>query len=204
MSYSSQLTRERILECARLEFLEYSYQNANMRRIAKAAKVTTGAMYNHFANKAVLFDALVQAPADEMLALFRNIHHQAKGTLPDLSGEGMREIANAGTDWMLDYIYRNIDAFRLIFCRSEGTRWSAYLEELIEIEEQAYRIYCDSLGKNGKQVEDIFLHITASSGFQYLVEIVSHDLPYEQAVAVMDSVKQFSMAGWQEILGLSP
>lgn len=204
MSYSSQLTRERILECAKQEFLEYGYHNANMRRIARTANATTGAMYNHFANKAVLFDALVQAPAEEMLTLFRDIHRQAKESLTDLSSKGMRETANAGTDWMLDYIYSSIDAFRLIFCRSEGTRWSGYLEELIEIEEQAYRIYCDALSQNGKRIEDIFLHITATSGFQYLVELVSHDLPYEQAVAVMDNAKRFSMAGWLEILGLSP
>lgn len=184
--------------------MEYGYQNANMRRIASEANVTTGALYNHFTNKAVLFDALVQVPAEEMLAAFRDIHRQAMKTLPDLSGEGMREIANVGTDWMLDYIYRNMDAFRLIFCRSEGTRWSAYLEELIEIEEQAYRVYYDSLCKTGRQIEGIFLHIIAASGFQYLVEVVSHNLPYEQAVAVLDSAKRFSMAGWREILGLLP
>lgn len=104
---------------------------------------------------------------------------------------------------MLDYIYSNINAFRLIFCRSEGTRWSTYLERLIEIEEQSYRFYCDTLGKKGKRIEDIFLHITATSGFQYLVELVAHDLPYEQAVDTMDNVKRYSMAGWYEILGLS-
>lgn len=204
MSLNSQLTRRRILERARKEFMERGYQNANMRRIAESAEVTTGAMYNHFANKAVLFDALVQAPAEEMLNRFRSLHLGMKKALPDLTGARMRETAYAGTDWMLDYIYEHMEAFRLIFCRSEGTRWSSYLEELIAIEEQAYRVYCDALGKSGQRVEDIFLHINAASGFQYLVEVVSHDLPYEQAVAVMDSAKRFSMAGWQEILGLSP
>ncbi len=202
MSLNSQLTRKRILECAQKEFMEYGYQNANMRRIAESAKVTTGAMYNHFANKAVLFDALVQVPAEEMLYRFRSIHFDVKKALPDLSSTHMRETAYAGTDWMLNYIYENIAAFRLIFCHSEGTRWSSYLEELIAIEEQAYRIYCDSFGKSGQWIEDMFLHINASSGFQYLVEVVSHDLPYEQAVAVMDSAKRFGMAGWKEILGL--
>lgn len=204
MSYRSQLTRERILHRARQEFLEHGYQDANMRRIANAAQVTTGAMYNHFANKAVLFDALVEAPAQELLHRFRAIHVEAGKTLQGLSCAKMQETAYAGTDWMLHYIYDNLDVFRLVFCRSEGTRWSAYLEELIAIEEQAYRIYCDALNTTGRPVEDMFLHITATSGFQYLVEIVSHDLPYEQAVAVMDNVKRFSMAGWQEILRLSP
>lgn len=184
--------------------MERGYQNANMRRIAEAAEVTTGAMYNHFANKAVLFDALVQIPAEEMLHRFRSIHLDVEKALPALTSAQMREAAYAGTDWMLDYIYENLETFRLIFCRSEGTRWSSYLEELIAIEEQAYRIYCDSLGKSKQRIEDIFLHINAASGFQYLVEVVSHDLPYEQAVAVMDSAKRFGMAGWQEIVGLAP
>ena len=74
MSYGSQMTRARILDCARQEFTKYGYQNANMRRIAGMAQATTGALYNHFANKEVLFDALVQDPAEEMLALFRDVH----------------------------------------------------------------------------------------------------------------------------------
>lgn len=201
MSYNSKLTRERILDGARQEFMEYGYQNANMRRIAQGANVTTGAMYNHFANKAVLFDALVQAPAEELLAGFQEIHRQARGKISTGLKMGVAEQAHTGTDWMLRYIYAHPDAFRLIFCRSEGTRWANYLERLIEIEEAAYRVYCDTLGKNEARVEDMFLHITAATGFQYLVEFLSHDLPYEQAAAVMDSVKQYSMAGWQKILG---
>jgi len=204
MSYGSQMTRARILDCARQEFTKYGYQNANMRRIAGMAQATTGALYNHFANKEVLFDALVQDPAEEMLALFRDVHRSVEAMLPALSGTGIRETAYAGTDWMLTYIYDHLHAFRLIFCCSEGTRWSAYLEELISIEERAYRLYCDSLGKSSARVEDMFLHITAASGFRYLVELVAHDVPFEQAVAVMDHVKRFNMAGWQEILGLLP
>ncbi len=204
MSVNSQMTRTRILECAKQEFMECGYQSANMRRIAQAAGVTTGAMYNHFSNKAVLFDALVQAPAEEMLDRFRKIHTKVKAALPKLTFVHMKETAYSGTDWMLKYVYAHLEAFRLIFCRSEGTRWASYLEELIAVEEHAYRVYCDAFGKSGRRIEDMFLHINATSGFQYLVECVSHGLPYEQAVAVLDSAKRFSMAGWQELLRLAP
>lgn len=199
MSQNSQMTRSRILDCARKEFMEHGYQNANMRRIASVADVTTGAMYNHFANKSVLFDALVEAPAEEMLLRFQEIHKEVQSVL---KYEHMELTANSGTDWMIGYIYANFDVFKLIFCCSEGTKWAKYLEKLIEIEEQAYHIYCNKMGKNGNNIEPIFLHIHATSGFQYLVELVSHDIPYEQAVAVMNNAKRFSMAGWQELLGL--
>lgn len=172
-----------------------------MRRIADAAQVTTGALYNHFANKAVLFDALVQAPAEEMLGRFAEIHEDIRHHLPAMTWAQLRQSAHAGTDWMLDYVYEHFDVFRLIFCRSEGTRWAAYPEELIAIEERAYRAYCDSLGKDGRRIEDVFLHINADSGFRYLIEVVAHDLPYEQAAAVMDSAKRFGMGGWQALLG---
>lgn len=201
MSYSSQLTRKRILKCAQQEFMEHGFQNANMRNIAKQAKATTGALYNHFANKAVLFDALVQDPAEKMILKFQQLHEIAIESVPSLSGVDMEEQMNCGTDWMLDYIYEYKDAFKLIFCYSEGTRWSNYLENLIEIEEQAYRVYCELMCEDKSSIDDMFLHITASTGFQYLVEIVYHDLPYDHAVTVMNSVKQFSIAGWKKILG---
>lgn len=202
MGYNSKLTRKRILECAQQEFMKQGYQNANMRHIAQMAEVTTGAMYNHFPNKALLFDALVQQPAEEMLDQFQQIHQQAEAESAKEHSGSVMTYAQTGTDWILSYIYDHLGAFQLIFCRSEGTRWAMYLERLIEIEEKAYRGYCDTLGKHGKRVEDLFLHLTAAAGFQYLVELVAHDLPYEQAVAVMDSVKQYSMAGWSKILGL--
>lgn len=202
MSYSSQLTRGRILKCAKQEFLECGFQDASMRRIAEAAKATTGALYNHFANKAVLFDALVEKPAEEMLEKFQGFHRQAAETLSELSAGTLGVKASQGTDWMLTHIYANMDAFRLIFCYSEGTRWASYLEHLIEIEETAYRRYINRLPSGIQIIDDMFLHITAASGFQYLVEIVSHNLPYAQAEKLMESVKRYGIAGWNEILGL--
>lgn len=182
--------------------MERGYQGANMRSIAKKAQVTTGALYNYFANKAMLFDALVQEPAEEMFTEFKKIHRKTEEGVTASPDYDFEKEARIGTDWMLQYIYDHLDAFRLIFCRSEGTRWSTYLERLIEVEERAHRAYCNALGKDATQIGDVFLHVTATAGFQYLVEMVCHDLPYEQAVAVMESVKRYSMAGWHEVLGL--
>lgn len=197
MSYNSQITRSRILKCAHREFMIHGYQKTNMRTIAKEANVTTGALYNHFANKQVLFDVLVQAPADELLIKFQEMHSHAKETL---LCDDMQETAGKGTDWVLQFIYNNMDAFQLIFCHSTGTKWADYLERLIEIEEQAYRIYCDLLCKEETHIDDMFLHITAAGGFQYIVELVSHNISYDKAIIIMDNVKRYSMAGWYEIL----
>lgn len=202
MSYGSSLTRQCVLDCAKQEFMEHGFQKTNMRDIAKKANVTTGAMYNHFANKAVLFDALVQEPAEDMLSQFQEIHQRTMYGVEPTTADDVEKKALDNTDWMLDFIYAHLDAFRLIFCRSEGTRWSSYLEKLIEVEEKAYRFYADTLCTSGNTIDDFFLHMNAAVGFQYLVEIVSHNLPYERAVSVMDNVKRTGMAGWKALLGI--
>ena len=51
-------TAAAILEAGRKEFMEYGYEKASLRRIAKEASVTTGAIYGYFAGKEALFAAL--------------------------------------------------------------------------------------------------------------------------------------------------
>ncbi len=58
MSYCSDLTRERIMECAKVEFLKKGFQATQLKDIVTAAKVTTGAIYRHFKDKEALFFCL--------------------------------------------------------------------------------------------------------------------------------------------------
>jgi TetR/AcrR family acrAB operon transcriptional repressor len=63
-------TRSRILDAAERVFHEKGVAHAGLEDIASAAKVTRGAIYWHFKDKADLFDAMMQRvvlPAEEML-----------------------------------------------------------------------------------------------------------------------------------------
>ena len=59
-----QETHERILESGLAAFLEEGFEKANLRRICKAAGVTTGAFYKHFKDKEALFSELVEPLAN--------------------------------------------------------------------------------------------------------------------------------------------
>ena len=66
----AQETRARILDAAERVFHAKGVANAGLEDIATAAKVTRGAIYWHFKDKAELFDAMMQRvvlPAEEML-----------------------------------------------------------------------------------------------------------------------------------------
>ena len=66
----AQETRTRILDAAERVFHAKGVAHAGLEDIATAAKVTRGAIYWHFKDKAELFDAMMQRvvlPAEEML-----------------------------------------------------------------------------------------------------------------------------------------
>lgn len=48
-------TLERILQAAEEEFLENGFKDASLRKIVKAAGVTTGAFYRYYSTKEALF-----------------------------------------------------------------------------------------------------------------------------------------------------
>ena len=53
-------TQEKIINVATQEFLNSGYLGASLRKIAKAAHVTTGAMYGYYKNKEALFNDIVE------------------------------------------------------------------------------------------------------------------------------------------------
>ncbi|HEX6860957.1 MAG TPA: TetR/AcrR family transcriptional regulator [Caulobacteraceae bacterium] len=56
---AKQRTREKILEAGRQLFMERGYEGATVRDIAKAAGMSTGAVFASFADKAELFDEII-------------------------------------------------------------------------------------------------------------------------------------------------
>ena len=52
---------EKILSCAKEEFLEKGFRGASLRQIVKHAGVTTGAFYGYFSSKEALFASIVDS-----------------------------------------------------------------------------------------------------------------------------------------------
>lgn len=61
MQYPKEIVRARILESALDEFEASGFSGASMRRIARAAGVSTGNLYTYFASKVDIFDEIVKA-----------------------------------------------------------------------------------------------------------------------------------------------
>ena len=189
---------EALIESAKKEFLEYGFQNANLRRISADSGVSTNSIYTRFGDKSGLFTAVVKPAADGLMQMYLD---SISGVSECKNAKAATNMGDEGTELVLKYIYDNFDAFYLIFCNSAGTEHEHYFDKLAEIEENFYREFANQFAKNGQSVSDFFVHVVCRTGWQYIYEVVSHKLSYEEAASFMKSIREYSFAGWAKVLG---
>ena len=195
-----------ILTAGKKEFLEKGFQGASMRGIAASLQVTTGAIYRYYTDKESIFEALVEAPAKELESRYRRIQQQFAEQPLQGQLESLPEVTDDEHTWMMEYIYDNFDAFKLITCCAVGTRYEHYLDALTEIEVNASNALIEKMEQAGMQVlplDEDLIHMIASALFNGMFETVRHDMPREKAMVYADSLRAFYSAGWFRILGIS-
>lgn len=197
--YNSQKTHEAILDSARKEFMNCGFQNSSMRKIAENAKVTTGAMYNHFKNKDMIFEELVKDVSDGLYELFLREHKNCD-SLHKYNNNDSFNAMSQSTDKVLDYIYDNFETMKLIVCYSQGSSYEDYIEKLIAIEEKYTKKMLIKSNFNIEEKDNFFIHIMSFSGMMNMFEAVRHNLSRDQAVFYMERLKSFYYAGWNEVL----
>ncbi len=200
LSYSSKQTKSRIILIAKTEFLNNSFLNANLREIAKKANVTTGALYNHFGNKEMLFEAIVGEFADELYEVFLDEHNRIPSRDVFTQVEQKDNMAN-GSFKILRFIYDNLDEAKLLFFHSNGTKYEYFIDKLIKIEEDSSIRALEMVNFDMNNVNKLFVHIMATSGVKNMIEVVRHDLEIDDALDYLGKIQLFYYAGVKEILG---
>ena len=194
-----------ILKAAKDEFLSLGYMEASMRNIAKKANLTTGSLYYRFLDKAEMLDAVVGNEAEELLATFKKIQNDfAKKKIENQVNE-MCSYTENGLHILINYIYDHFDEFKIIICRSKGSKYEFYVDSLVDIEvENTYRFINELKEKKLKVREpsENLIHILCTSFFTSIFEVVHHDMKREEALEYADEIYAFNQAGWSVLLGL--
>ena len=193
---------ESVLACAKNEFLEKGYKDASLRVIAQAAGTSTGSIYTRFKDKAGLFNAIVGPAADQLKDMFVEIQENFH-SLDDSTQEAeMGEYTSRHQMEMLEYIYDHFDEFRLLLDCSDGTRFSSFVDELVDIEvEYTYKymevINCESV-KSGVVTED-FIHIIVTAYFNGMFEVVRHNMSRDDARKYIRLLNLYHMQGFSTV-----
>ena len=124
---------EKIVAAAKKEFLTYGFTDASMRHIAEEAGMSASGLYKHFAGKEEMFSALVDPAYRGLMDLFRLESDDQEKNIG--TGELSAWEADRDARMALTYIYDHLDAFRLIVCKSRGTKYENYVHDLAVLEE---------------------------------------------------------------------
>lgn len=205
MRKKDELAVDIILECAKEEFMEKGFEGASMRAIAERAGYTTGMLYGRFADKSQLFRELVSAAADRLFGYFSGAEDAFAAFPANRQYREMHSYVGEKVDVMMDIIYDNFDAFKLIVCKSAGSGYEYYIDQMIEIETKNTMRFIRALNEAGIPINEVradLSHMLSSAMFNGIFEVVAHDLPREEAKHYVVQVEEFFNAGWDKLLGL--
>ena len=167
---------EKIIAAAWDEFLTYGFADASMRRIAAAAGMSAAGLYKHFPSKEDMFAALVEPACQGLMALYRQEETLETESLQ--RGEITQKWESGGEAKIaLSYIYDHLDAFRLLICKSAGTRYETFLHDLAVEEEKTTIAMMNMLKAQGKQINNIRpeeFHLLVTINVNAVFQAVEH------------------------------
>lgn len=198
---------EKLQEQAMQEFCRHGYMGASLRTISENAGTTPRSIYTRYGDKEGLFCALVsecaetlkskigsymegyaERPADEQRMLFHDEKFDAEyqGYIRDI----------------IEYIYDNWDVVRLLVCKSEGTKYAHFVDEIVSIDENYTLRYIETTGNDvltsGRATTQL-VHLLCSSFIHGFFEIVRHDMKKKDAETYIVQLQGFFACGWDRL-----
>lgn len=195
---------ERILECAKKEFLDKGYTDASLRTIASEAGTSTNSIYVRFRDKEGLFGAIVEPVSEEFMSRFMDIQETFHGFDSETQRREVGEYSGNEMIKMVDYMYDHFDEFCLLLDASHGTRYQNFVDRLVSIEEEYTWKWVEATGsgtelKGGMTAE--FYHMMVTAFFEGVFEVVRHRIDREEAKKYISMMGRYHHAGFLAIAG---
>lgn len=197
---------DKLIECAKAEFLEKGFNDASLRTIAKNADTSTNSIYVRFGDKAGLFDAIVKPHYETVMNRYIKTQTEFQDLPADVQYNSVGKQSGDCLHDILVYCYAHLDEMRLILTRSDGTKYAGMVDKMAAIEVQATHAYLQTTEKAGYEMKRIDLHlehIIATGMFNTFFELVIHDMPFDEAEIYLKEMRDFYTAGWMKIMGQS-
>lgn len=200
-------SHEKIVRAAMREFQEKGFEQASMKAVADAVGMTSAALYRHFENKQDMFAALVQPAADEINAW--NDRHIAF-SYDALDKAGMTAMWDFEADMndarvVLDVMYKQPEAFRLLICCAAGTPYENFVHDMIEHstdEMMRFLQSCKARGVSVREVQRDEMHMLVSAYCAALLQPIEHGYDKADAERYLKTIVEFFTPGWRLITGL--
>ena len=195
---------ERVLACAKAEFLDKGYTDASLRTIAAAAGTSTNSIYVRFQDKEGLFSAIVEPVLSGMTERFIKIQEGFHHLDRTAQSTRVTEWEDGGTMELVDYMYDHLDEFRLLLDASYGTRFHNFVDELVRIEVEYTYKYMETVGcpaHLGDAMTEKLLHIVTTSRFESIFEVIRHSMSRQEAAQYIHLLSRYHRTGFFAVFG---
>ena len=197
-------SHERIIEAAKKEFLEYGFTDASLRRIAAKAGIQVGGLYKHFGSKEEMFASLVDPTIEGLMECFHGIETDYFEEIGKVETGSIWEDKTETVRFM-EYIYAHFDEFKLIVCRSQGTKYENFTHDIAKLEEEVTIRYMNALKKSGIAVNDVDekeFHLLVTASVEAILQTVIHDFTKDEAIHYAHTLELFYLPAWKALFGL--
>ena len=191
----------RVLEAAREEFMAYGFEKASMRRIGDRCGMTAAGLYRHCKDKADLFRELVE-PSVQRIDQWLDAHVQR--SIWSMEANEVDLFKDSEIDMMRDLIYPNMEEYRLLLTKSQGSPYENFLHDLAQRHQQQMLAFLPMLYERGyvtQRIDEKELHLLLSAYTTALFEPVIHGYTREEAYRCLDTVETFFLPGWKQLMG---
>ncbi|MBQ7187065.1 MAG: TetR/AcrR family transcriptional regulator [Ruminococcus sp.] len=190
-------SRERLIECAKREFLAKGFAKASLRNICAEAGLTTGAVYFLFKDKNGLLGAIVDEPLQKIQELM--LYHFSAEQQEDFSTYQQRDgDHDQFAQELIGIMYDNYDAMRILLDRSQGSAYESVVDRFIDTTDSYYIVlaqhYADSVP--GKRVNQYMLHWFSHVQIEAFVHLLTHESDRHKALQSIRTVIDFLVKGW--------
>lgn len=192
-------TRQRLLACAKEEFMEKGYMASSLRSICKKAEVTTGALYFFFKDKADLFAAIVKEPVDKLYEVMLS-HYKEES---ELNTEAITDWIDSEKDQqtalqVVRYLYRYSDEFQLVLTKSQGSGYEGIVDRFVEITEKHYRAVADRFCRQWQRplLDDYIMHWMAHMHIDTFIHMITHEKSVDAACRYMEQTVRYFVSGF--------
>lgn len=195
--------REMILKAARGKFSRKGFLKTSMRDIADAAGMGVGNIYNYFAGKDELFQAVVRPVTDEFKRLLEKHHGQSgRDALEMFSEAYFRDCVNEYVQ-LIDK-YRTL--MRILLFLAQGSSLETFREQFTNrATEQVKAWFADNKQRHPEinvAVSDFFIHLHTVWMFTLFEEMLMHNIQRQEIDRIVEEYVRFEIQGWKNIMNI--
>jgi AcrR family transcriptional regulator len=195
--------QNRITYAAKQEFLKYGFKDALLRRIASSVGMTTGAINTYFRDKQALFDEVVIPVIKQVGDVFNELsksYYSDDNILSEITYE--RTIVDLIV--VYDFIYRNLEVFRILLLGASGSKHADFIHDLVNHEvryTQSYLKKLDIKCTYGMHLNILVIHTISEGYINAILEPVRHGRSLQEAIGNLDFIVTFYTRGWLNAFG---